>query len=272
MGNEGMLEGIEMIFGIIALALVFAGLITISYVVYVKIYSDKYTRERYAFSCLLASGSLLSLGISNISSKKGVGDHLYRLVAEISGQNPSAAGSASITEQLAITALVFFGVHLIWKSYRDWDGLRSVEEVDRRRRNQPPSFISQSVGEAVRLIKGDPPREVYDKRKVSFLQAILQSPSHDVVWHEHAKQLFELWDGGAIFRPEAEGGWDERQRCWYGTDRHTKKALRFFLSFGTTNGRRHQRFCWTRSWSRSGTVHIIRCCSASSSGLFPCGL
>ena len=198
------------------------------YLFKIRLQSDKYTRERYAFSCLVASSSLVSIAIGNLSSREGIADHIYDFVSQLLGQQPSPPEPASVVEQLSITGLVLFGIYQIWRSYRDWNGLRSVDEVQRRRKNQSPSVILEGVDEAVRLVKRAPPRQIYDKNSIPSLQAILRSPLHDVVWHEHARQLFELWEANVIFRPENEDGWDDRQKCWYGLDRHTKKPIILF--------------------------------------------
>jgi len=214
--------------GITSSVLILCFLLTLFYLLYVKYNSNRYTKERYCFSCLLSSVSLLGLGVTNISSREGFADHIYRLVAELLGERLPPSEPASVVEQIAITALVMFGVHKIWSSPKNWDGLRSVDDIERERKNLPNSTASQGVLEAIRLIKRAPSRQVFERNSLPLLQAVLASPSHDIVWHEHARQLFELWEGAATFKNESEGGWDERLKCWYGHDRRTRNPLILF--------------------------------------------
>ena len=163
--------------GALALILVLVFLAALYYLLKFRIQSDKYTRERYAFSCLVASSSLLSIAIGSLTSKEGLADHIYQLVARLLGQQPAPSEPASVMEQLSITGLVSFGIYQIWRSYRDWNGLRSVDEFERQRKNVSPSVILEGFDEAVRLVKRTPPRQVYDKNSIPSLQAILKSPA-----------------------------------------------------------------------------------------------
>jgi hypothetical protein len=184
-----------MYIGAVAILLALCLIGTLLYLFYVRLHAEKFTRERYAFSCLLTSSSLVTIAIANLSSKEGIVDRGFQFLSRLLGQTPPPSESASVTEKIAIVAVVAFALHQIWRSYREWGGLTSVEEIERRRRSQPPSLIKEGAQEAVRLLKRAPPRPVHEKYSIASLQAILKSPSHDVVWHEHARQLFELWDG-----------------------------------------------------------------------------
>ena len=215
--------------GMLALGLFLGVVITSVYLIYVKAHPQKYTRERYAFSCLITSSSLIGIAIAAISSKEGMVDHIYNILLLAFDQETPPPEPASMTEKVLITILVAFALHHIWKSYReDWPGLISVDEMNRRRKSQSPSLLAAGVEEGIRLLKRAPPRTIFDKTDITFLQAVLKSPSHDVVWHEHARQLFELWDTNVAFRLDTDGGWDERWKCWYGSDRRTSKPLILF--------------------------------------------
>jgi hypothetical protein len=219
-----MREG-TVLLDVVVVVFVLAVIAALTYLIYIKVHQEKYTRERYAYSCLLTSSSIIAIALANISPREGVADHVYIFLSRLFGQEPSPAHPPSVVEQLSIVAVAGFAVHLIWRSYREWGGLTSADEAERRRRHQPPSIVKEGTDEALRIIKRSPARALYKKSAISSLQAVLKSPAHDVVWHEHARQLFELWNPNAIFRTDTDEGWDDQWKCWYGQERHTRGTV-----------------------------------------------
>ena len=143
-----------------AVAIFAISMICVGWIIYTRSQREQYTREKYAFSCLAACVSLVTLAISAVSSKVGLFDHALNLIAIITGNSPIHEDPAPTEQKLLVCVIVGFAIYLIFKSHQNWGGLVSVNEADRMRLHQPPTFISQGIDEGLRLLKREPKREV----------------------------------------------------------------------------------------------------------------
>jgi hypothetical protein len=195
------------------------------WVAYSKFREEELTREKYATRCLGATVSLVSLAVAAISSKQGPMDHVMKVASLITGQPAPPAEPISMSEQMMIVMLVAFATVLIFKSHSNWNGLVSADEVNRRRLQRPINLIPQALDESARLLRGAPEREIY--QSASRLKGEVPEPAAPpLVWHEYARELFELWFGNSRFE-RSDSAWDGQMQSWSG--RHTKLDQPLFL-------------------------------------------
>jgi hypothetical protein len=214
-------------------------IICVGWIIYTKSQREQYTREKYAFSCLAACVSLVTLAISAVSSKVGVFDHALNFIAIITGNPPIHEDPAPIEQKLLVCVIVGFAIYLIFKSHqnwKNWGGLVSVNEEDRKRLHQPTSFISQGFDEGLRLIKREPEREVSQGSK-KYKGDIVAPSQPPTIWHEYARELFELWYVKCSFDLRGETPWDPRMRCWRGRDTLRDEILYLILPTGAARGK-----------------------------------
>jgi hypothetical protein len=202
---------------------------SIYWVIRSKTREENYTREKYAFRCLAAAVTLITLAITSVSSKKGLVDHLIDLTSAVTGFKGAEDAPTPLSEKMLICVLVVIGIYFIHKSYADWKGPRSVDEMERDRSQQGVSLVSQALDEGLRLIKRAPERELYNPNR--RFSADVSAPSMpNIVWHEHAKELFGLWYSTSSFLTSDDPVWDSKMKCWLG--RETRRDIPIFL------------FCW----------------------------
>lgn len=249
---------------LLALVIVVTLVITVGcvvWVVYSKLREERYTRDKYAFRCLAAYISLIGLAVAAVSSKQGLVDHVLEFASSVAGQPYSPDPPAPMSEKLLIVALVTFGIYVIYKSHQNWHGLISVDEASRRRLQRPYSILSQGLDEGKRLLRRQPARAIY--RDADRLKGDVATPSEpNLVWHEHARELFELWHASCIFDNSSETAWDPRAKCWLG--RHTRRDEPLLL------------FCYQSVPSESDLkeaadyfAEVARKCSAAAYAVYP---
>jgi hypothetical protein len=211
----------------IIIALSAVALACLTWVVYAKMHEGVYTREKYAFRCLAASVALAGLAVASISSRKDFADHVVDVIATFTGHPAPQGEPAPMSEQLLICGLVLFAIYMIFKSHREWDGQVSVQEAERRRLQIPESLIRQGISEGIRLVKRTPPPELY-RRDHRIAGEVIVPGQPELVWHVHARELFELWYSTSSFSEQREDYWDARSKCWIGRDTRTGESLFLF--------------------------------------------
>ncbi|MBW9335066.1 hypothetical protein FEE59_16250 [Herbaspirillum sp. RU 5E] len=183
-------------------------------------------REKYAFRCLTVISSLAVLAIANISSKQGISDQLIALVAIALGHPLPDAPPAPFSEKMLVVLLIAFIIYLIFRSHKNWKGDISAEEADRLRMKREISLLNQAYSEIIRLSKRQPPRQKYTESK--RLDSVSIPGEINLVWHEHARELFELNFSTVRFDGETPSGWDHRSKTWRGHDRSRRETVFVF--------------------------------------------
>jgi hypothetical protein len=207
------------------LAVAAVGLVT-----YTKMREERYTHERYALRCVTATASLVLAAITAISSHKGFIDHFLDLLSAGFGISTQDATPAPLSEKFLIVILVAVAIYFIMNSHKSWHGLISEQEAERRRTRRPNHIGIQALEEAHRIITRNPDR-IADYGGVNKrIYEISDPPQPDLVWHEYARDLFELWYSTCDFAHGGSPSWDQRMRCWSGKE--TRRGLPLFL------------FCW----------------------------
>jgi len=87
-------------------------------------------------------------------------------------------------------------------------------------------LLHQALDESLRIIKHAPKRKLYEKD--NRLDPVLIPSEPNLVWHDHVRELFELWFPSASFVKNSEVSWSPRERCWRGKDRIKKSPIFLF--------------------------------------------
>lgn len=219
--------------GTLVLIFLMAGLLVLSilligFLIYSSVAQKKETREQYAFKCLSAIVALVSLCLTTLSSKQSLPDQIINIVARLMRSPIPEAQPAPVSEQILMVLLIGFAIYLISKSHQNWSGKISSDEEDRRRMKKPVGLIAQAVDETVRIAKKMPKRKLYERDSRIDPVAIPDEPY--LVWHDHGRELFELWNSLAIFPREDGLGWNQRQKCWMGRERISNKNIFLYCS------------------------------------------
>jgi hypothetical protein len=184
------------------------------------------TREQYAFRCLATISTLVTLAITSVSSRQGLSDEVMALLSAALGHPVPEAPPAPFSEKALIVLLVAVAIYVIYKSHGKWAGAVSSDEVDRRRMKRTTSLVSQAIDESIRLARNRPHRKIYAEEPRIDPVAIPGEPN--LVWYDHARELFELTYRNASFQGAGSSGWDQHSRCWIGEDRVRKTKLLLF--------------------------------------------
>ena len=202
-------------------------LVAIGYLTYVRTNSDKYTKERYAFSCLTSTLSLANVAIIAVSSKERFTDHLARFIYTVIGADPPLPNPATALEQFLLVLLSVFAIYHIWQSYHSWPGAISVDEYGRRKRREPVTLIQQGSDEVIRLLYRGGPRAVFDKTQSARIAAMMYTPHDEIVWKEHIKQMFSIWNTDVVFSDE-DSSWSDVLKCWFCSNRRSGSSVILF--------------------------------------------
>lgn len=181
------------------------------------------TREHYAFKCLSTISALAVLCIASISSKTSLLDQALALIARISGNPIPEVPPAPVSEHILLVVIFIVIAWYISKSHENWNGQISADEEERRRMKRATGMLAQGIDEAVRLVKHRPQRKIYvhDKR----LDSVTIPSEPNLVWHDHARELFELWMPVSSFPNDGSVIWNNREKTWHGRDRAKKQQI-----------------------------------------------
>jgi hypothetical protein len=212
---------------IIGVIVLLFGLFATLWVYKSKANEQKYIKQQHALKCMTAIGALITLAITTISSKQGLWDHFREVFALITGSTYQPDEPAQLSEKILITVLALVGSYFILVSYLGWNGKVSVEDERDRRMHRSKSIITQAVEEGARIIRRRPKPPAYEAASRTP-DEIFPPPKVEIVWHEHARELFELWYPMVSFATTNAPAWDVRTKCWHGRDRRQQKTLFLF--------------------------------------------
>lgn len=200
--------------------------ITIFILIYAQLRKKQEVRESYAFKCLASIVTLVGLAIAAVSSRQGLGDQIFGLIAEIFGHPVAADTPAPVSEKALIIFLVAFAVHTIYNSHKTWSGAISAEEVNRIRMQHSNSLLYQAFEEGKRIVKKKPKQRQFTEETRIDPVAVPDEPN--LVWYDRARELFELWMPLTIFLRKDMLGWDAHSKCWIGENRRDKSKIFLF--------------------------------------------
>lgn len=206
---------------IISLLLTIFIVCLVAYLVYVK-FSEKYTREKYAFTALATASTLTILAIKSVTTAPPW-TSLGGLMAMMLGKPLPELHVAPWSEKILILGFTAFVIWELHKAHMNWDGPVSERQHNLDQLSQTENLLSEGTYELRRLIARRPPEKVYQKPRYKFPQ--LQVPSVNLVWRDHARELAELrWP---YYYFDVYEDWHQEAACWIG--RHTQTGERIAL-------------------------------------------
>jgi len=242
-----------------------ATFILISYVIYTKIKQNESTREQYAFRCLGAIISLCSLAIASIASKQGISDQIMMLISATLGHPIKEGPPATWQEKALISLTTIITIHFIYKSYENWKGIISADEAEKKRMKRSTTLIPQAIDEGVRIIKSRPRRELANQEQ--RIDPVIVPSEPNLVWYDHARELFELWYPSSSFMDPDLPGWTSHEKCWIGRDKiHKKEFFLFCISNEPTDDDliSFSQFATSISTKNDNLIYVVhRECTAS---------
>ena len=166
-----------MLISIIVITIILIAISFIGLMIYRKLHKDEYTREKYAFACLAACASLVTMLGAQLFSKKGILDHFSSMISAAFGNAVLEPAPPSATEEILFTGVVSFAIYFIMRSHQDWSGGVSANEIEQKRLHRSTTLFSQGLQEGLRLIRreADFPIGQPEKRR----RADIRSPSED---------------------------------------------------------------------------------------------
>jgi hypothetical protein len=99
---------------------------------------------------------------------------------------------APLSDHMLIVVIFLIACYYITTLYRNWDGGRSAEDSNLKRKNQEKSWISLGVGDMYRRIARQPPPTPYTREDPKWSARPLPIPTGNLAWHIQVKELFEL--------------------------------------------------------------------------------
>jgi MFS superfamily sulfate permease-like transporter len=96
------------------------------WVIYTYSHKEEYTREKYAFRCLSASVSLITLLVLAVLPKEGLFDHVLTLIAFVTGNPKPAVDPAPASEKALIAVVVLIAIYWIFQSHKNWEGSSAI--------------------------------------------------------------------------------------------------------------------------------------------------
>jgi len=176
------------------------------------------TREKYAFSALFATTSLVSLGIASVLYQTPWATFIA-LIAYLTGNTIPKFEQPSLAEQIIIIALVIFAIQKIQQTFSQWNGAISENQADQQKRQEDVLFIA----EGIKMLLGKHEAkdlQLHNKPDYSKHLSALEVPSDSLAWRIQAIELLTLrWHGYYRFETELDENWHEKARCWLGKKR-----------------------------------------------------
>ncbi|WP_031480370.1 NACHT domain-containing protein [Maridesulfovibrio frigidus] len=186
---------------------------------------NRFTRERFAFAALSMAMTSFMLTFNTF-----IGSPPWAPIASLINttfgttiQTQQANNSDKVLVLLLLIILYVF-TFLI---HRNWDGVISVNQFERDRKNggQTQTFIAEGSYEFIRKITFHPPSPVYEKKEPKRQHIELQNSDDTLVWNEQAKTLIELTHPNFSISMD---DWHDRFSCWTGKDKKTELPVVIF--------------------------------------------
>lgn len=182
----------------------------------------RFSRERYAFSALGATITLVGLTVASVGIAPPwtiIGKLLAHLL-----QNPQMElPEPNWAESCLVIGLAAFAIWQLNRNFVMWNGPVSLRQHRMSKRQDPSTLLREGTVEALRLLRRDAVPQMYDQPEPAPLQLHLEAPTANRAWRDDARELVELRWQQYVF--DADDGWHDKQRCWIGTDVKTKSTV-----------------------------------------------
>src|SRR6266404_5300820 len=103
-------------------------------------------------------------------------------VRSLSGETPIPADQPPWTDHALIVVVFMSACYYITSLYKNWEGELSVEDYNRRRRNNDKSWVSVGISDAYRRVVRRPAPAAYTREDQEFKPSRLEVPT-TLAWH-----------------------------------------------------------------------------------------
>lgn len=186
----------------------------IAYVAYLKLCRE-YTREKYAFAALVATLSIVALGLGAITAAPPW-TAVATILAQLLDKPFLAPPPPNWAEKALVLAFCAYALRLLHTAFLRWDGPISVQQFNLSRLHEPTNYLVEGLSETRRIYKREAPSPVYERLDRAGPRSALEPPREQRAWRDEARELFELRWQQYIF--DIDQGWHERASCWIGRD------------------------------------------------------
>ncbi len=140
---------------------------------------------------------------------------------------PRLADKYQVPPNEYIVVFLMLIILIMWSSqtHQKWDGKKSTNQQKKEQNSQNNSFITEGINELLRIIKRDPPLEVYSGNKFSISPNPIE-PAQDFIsnaWKDQACELIRLSSSSYAFNSRSD--WNNTEQCWVGENIDTKKVV-----------------------------------------------
>ena len=209
---------------VVLAALTLLAVITVILTILFFKYRRRFTRERFAFAALSMNGFLIFSTVGAILAQAAPWEAIMMVVSRILGLAYQPVQLNTVDVFFACL-LVFCAMQWSWKMFQGWDGLKSVEQAEREKRqtNQgPEQLIKEGFDEIKVLLKTKPPR-IISEPDSRLLPSALEAPTETQAWHIQACDLLCLKSASYFFDQNRD--WHDQPGCWIGTNTKTEDMV-----------------------------------------------
>lgn len=186
------------------------GVITFCCCLYLFIYKKKYTRERFAFSLLLHYSSILALFLQYVLAPDYLASVINYVLKEILHLQEIKFDQPGIVIIVAASIIIFAYFNVTYKLHKNWNGGKSVEEIENRFGNQQVFFFQESL----QFIKNPDSRILGHEEPIELGTTLSyeQMEVEDLVWRIQAAELLKLKD--AQYKIDIKNHWYSKGNCY----------------------------------------------------------
>jgi hypothetical protein len=105
------------------------------------------------------------------------------------------------------------------RQHQRWYGLKSIEQYQREEHSESINFFAEGASELRRLLKREPPLQVYSESSHKHFIPQLEPVTDSLVWKDQAKELVRLSSSSYAF--DTDSGWHDKENCWVGQNVNT---------------------------------------------------
>jgi hypothetical protein len=189
---------------------------------FIHFHRERYTRERFAFAAMTGFFGMAGTVLVSLEDRKTPFGEILNLGGQILG-HPAPAEPARTADHLLMIAVLVIVIIFVLQIYNNWSGAISVQQYTRDRYHEPSTLLMEGMVEVKRLIKREPPLELYRPEPNHSLTTALDPPESNLAWYSEALDLICL--RAPSYQFDRNSSWHEGARCWVGTNRNTSQII-----------------------------------------------
>lgn len=186
------------------------------------IFRKRYVREKFA---LFAAGeTLLLVMVATVSVVSGLMPWTTNqpLSQWINGQEIVFSQVQTI-DYFCLILLLSMLIGFIRGRYRNWSGLKSVEEHQREELSERPNMVVDAYSELSRVWKRQRAFAIYTALQYQPHAIMPEATAESLAWKEQSRELLTLSSTSYAF--DSDDDWHDVQGCWIGLNVHSESLV-----------------------------------------------